>query len=1446
MTERPEEPAAGDGEVPSSRREADRAVERLLDAADGGPAALADLAKALAGRFWLLLAEAAREDEEESAVTADLTAALEILAEAVASTSGKNRLQAAVLLGALSPAVDAPGAEDGTETLRTAIALFGRAAVRYGPDLPEAAALGVALGDRYEEHGLSADRDEAIVWLRRVYDVLVRPDAGLAPDHFLLALLLIDRAEQNHDVADATAAIGYAQRCLAGVAGDDPDIAIPLYRLGLAHLIRAQILGGDSRDDLEVAAEHLSAALGALPEGHEGHGQTAIYLGLARGMWARQESRTFPNVREAARERADEAVRLIGDGMAHLAGEDPLLATARLELAGVRAVRFLALAGDDDDRTAALAVFGEELDAPDCPVATADTCHVLSAALLLGDWTPRKVGSVDADFGIASVGRAMAVPPTALPREVADVALAHLGQVSEAATAGPEYGGLVQWLRACLTVAPDPGAVSEGSAAQAIADLEGSMAAAPDGDPGVYETQALIGLLHGLHAGGPEGEENRRRVAESFVAATQGLPDGHPLRGTLLGVLGGSAGIAFEGRDASRDELDAAVEALEHALAHMPDDHPARTLTLTRLGSAFLQNIRYVRSGPRLDRMRALLGEAVERSADPPNKAINLALLGLTEGFSAMFDADPDRRTSAIERLEAAAALAPENEAIQSMVHTGLVVLLGQRYMAGGGLESFDAAMYYAERIAGTYGEDSPAFAHASLTMEYFLALRPLVRYRTNTTPDQLEAASAALLRLRGRLPESHPMHGSLRGDLALLEVMRKTDGLDVDKIGREPELFTAYADTLAAELESTQDDDVFHSLGLMFTAFAKVNEGFARRDRRPMDEGIALLAEACEQADRSPAQLYQLLSSHGMALRLRYDVTRDRRDLLDATTRLEEARREAGQDRAGAELAGLLYTLALAYHERDDRQQGDRRAAAETGIAAMRETAGDVILQSDEARALDVAAGAAGDGADVARWCLSGGYAELAVEALELGRAMVLHAATADASVPALLRDGGHEGFAAEWERALAGGAIRPWDGHAGAMVGDPPKGLVVPSDLRHRVMRAIEGTEVERRLLAPPGVPEIAEALSAAGADALVYLLPRDERPHGLALIVGRDGRVRDVPLPGLATGDGSLVAAFARGADREVLPELCEWAWTAAMTGVLSAVPAEPPRRPRLVLVPVGELGAVPWHAARRVVAGGGRRYACQDATISYAASARQFVEARRLPARRWDSAPALVRVGGSGLFHASQEIAQIHRRHYPRGTLLGGRRRGDAPSPKATAERVRALLPRAGSPGASLLHLGCHALVAERPVESRLLLAQDEALAMTDILRQARERARDAAGGLVVLAACGSDETGRHHDEALTLATAFLAAGACGVVGARWPVADVPTALFMIMFHHYLNSGYGDPATALRAAQLWMLDPGRRPPAGLDPGLAEETACLDLTAIDAWAAFTYQGR
>jgi hypothetical protein len=84
------------------------------------------------------------------------------------------------------------------------------------------------------------------------------------------------------------------------------------------------------------------------------------------------------------------------------------------------------------------------------------------------------------------------------------------------------------------------------------------------------------------------------------------------------------------------------------------------------------------------------------------------------------------------------------------------------------------------------------------------------------------------------------------------------------------------------------------------------------------------------------------------------------------------------------------------------------------------------------------------------------------------------------------------------------------------------------------------------------------------------------------------------------------------------RGALTDLCDWAWDAVTGPVLAHVAQwRLGRLPRLVLIPTGKLGVVPWHAARRARDDERPRYAIEYAVFTYAASARQLVSA----ARRW---------------------------------------------------------------------------------------------------------------------------------------------------------------------------------------------------------------------------------
>lgn len=628
------------------------------------------------------------------------------------------------------------------------------------------------------------------------------------------------------------------------------------------------------------------------------------------------------------------------------------------------------------------------------------------------------------------------------------------------------------------------------------------------------------------------------------------------------------------------------------------------------------------------------------------------------------------------------------------------------------------------------------------------------------------------------------------------------------------------------------------------------IGSGFAGHDLDQVGKGIEMLSAEAARPSEVPQERLAVLGSLGLAFQMRSARWRRPRDLDNAIVRLEEARSLALREPGLVDQAPIFHQLGECYFTRGDAGRRDHVRAAAAGIAGLRARMQDVLVQTGAARALDSAQHAENEAAEVARWCVASGDHESAVQALELGRGMVLHSATVDADTPALLRAGGRPDLADRWEREAGG-----------AQPAGPPvfAGATIPSTLRRDVLLAMEGTDAERRLLVPPTVTEVAAALRRSGAAALVYLVPHRDDSAAFAIVVPADGPPRAMALPEVRLFKGSPIDVFER-AQRDVqrhdpdgpegaaararwtaaIERLATWAWPNAIGPVLEDTrPPATRHPPRVILAPVGRLGGVPWHAARRTT-GGTIRYACQDAVITYAASARQFLDAEGRGRREWTESPALVAAAATTdkpLVWADEEIAALQRCHYPGADVGNGR----APSPAT----VRDLLPRKDSAGASLLHLACHAKRAEPPIDSFLVLARRKRLYVRDILHQATQRPADAPGGLVVLAACASDLTGSSQDEALTLATAFLAGGAAGVLGTRWPVRDLPTALFMVMFHHYLNSGHPSPPRALHAAQLWMLDPGRKLPHDVGGLLAGEETRRDLETIGNWAAFTYQG-
>lgn len=451
------------------------------------------------------------------------------------------------------------------------------------------------------------------------------------------------------------------------------------------------------------------------------------------------------------------------------------------------------------------------------------------------------------------------------------------------------------------------------------------------------------------------------------------------------------------------------------------------------------------------------------------------------------------------------------------------------------------------------------------------------------------------------------------------------------------------------------------------------------------------------------------------------------------------------------------------------------------------------------------------------------------------------------------------------------------------------------LPSDLRRHSLDVLRGQGDADVQPVFSAVSELRAGLGKTGADALLYLAPGVDGPDGAVLVVTRDGPIEALPLPGLAPdGRGPVAEYLEAGAHRQrleaaaldrpdtvnprdtrraerrwldALNRMCEWAgdvlgpvldhlgiWDRALSeaGFLRTCDdTVGSAAVRLVLVPCGELGVVPWQAAvlRPPASHDAPRAvrACEVAVLTHAASGKEFLRAaarRRMnPADR----PALVFHGTDDLEWAEDEIERLAEVHYPQAVI---HRPGEDP---ATPETVLALLGGRAAVPASLVHIACHGLAGPDPTRSALHLAAPAGaatggtLALSTLLETPGEGdAFRSAGPLVVCGGCETDLTTRDHDEALTVTSVMVHRLAADAVGSRWKVDDKRSEVLMLVLHDALARGLAPP-DALRAAQRWMLtSPDERPPVRGLKGISARRLAEDLRdRPDTWAAFVHHG-
>ncbi len=235
--------------------------------------------------------------------------------------------------------------------------------------------------------------------------------------------------------------------------------------------------------------------------------------------------------------------------------------------------------------------------------------------------------------------------------------------------------------------------------------------------------------------------------------------------------------------------------------------------------------------------------------------------------------------------------------------------------------------------------------------------------------------------------------------------------------------------------------------------------------------------------------------------------------------------------------------------------------------------------------------------------------------------------------------------------------------------------------------------------------------------------------------------------------------------------------------------------------LTLVPTGILGLMPLHAISWSECAGTARSLVDDFDVTIAASARLQIACMQRASERAADPVRFVGIANPlpnprPLEYAELELQSVQRFVPSEHTRL---LTGEA----ATKKRVSEALP-----SATHVHLACHGKgrLFDPLFSAALSLSNDEELSALEIARL------HMTARLVVASACETGVPQDYHavDESLGLASAFIAAGAAGVVSTLWSVEDYPTALIMTKFYEALFAHNSPPAIALREAQLWMRD------------------------------------
>lgn len=987
-------------------------------------------------------------------------------------------------------------------------------------------------------------------------------------------------------------------------------------------------------------------------------------------------------------------------------------------------------------------------------------------------------------------------------------------------------------------------------------------------------TRLLVWLSSSVY----ELRASAEKADEEVAALGLDQPVFVPLSELLIGLRSGEDDLRALAEDARR-----CADVARSALRELPADVPERA-RMAKLHAALLLQANFLVPGT-MD-----FDEVDEAVSEPDPEPVGdsgwRGQVTLEQWLTSLIDAVRVQQTGDLAHLERGTArlremidgLSGEGEkatpARQAMA-SALAGRVNTAAMLGGSYQAADAALTMARELRAAYRRDGSPPSRDMVNAVVFASQQELALARRSDDPTVLPRLIEELTDLYATLPPDQENRFAVAATLA--------DAHQEQSARRQDPAELRAAAWYLRDVVETDPRQIAALLAPYFPglrASAMIQLVVIDPNREAADQAVAEVHRIIEGPQPTPYQELQLRYKLGRAL-LHTARHLDDPGLLDqCITELARVRELMAQGHGLPHIVDALTQLSEAYWLRRDRRGPtaveDRKASLAVRGEALVRLADDVLLQLGSEHGLAVARTGSAQALWLAFWNTVCFQPAEAVDALEMGRALVLRAAAASRGIPELLEARGHPDLARQWRAEAAADQLPP--DTAAPLLGRSTE-KQIPGTLRRRALDALgAGSEADARgLLGPPDLGALKAGLTAAGTDALVYLVPGLQAGQpGFALVLRPDTgnappAVLKLPLltPGSppleryldATAQRSRTAADAtvdpsgqaplEGQWETALRELCDWAWPAAMGPVLAAV-GPLSRPPRIVLVPCGRLGAVAWHAARTPYGPRGRRYryACEEAVLSYAPSGAEFLRAAARDRLSTTDGQVLVADPELSLLWAGIETEALRAACYPDGLCYGEFPTAVSDAP-GTPEDILAVLPGGGSP-AAVLHISCHALVGPHPTRSALWLATPPdgphdtgRLTVARILDGTATGQPNAAGPLVVLSACETDLSTRDHDEALTLSTALIARGAADVIGSRWAVRDASTAVMMAVFHDFVTAHGLAPADALRAAQMWMLNPDRQPPPTLHGDLRGEAARTDLDRIHLWAAFTHQG-